>query len=521
MPNCTNCKQGFEITKEDTKFFRKLDIPIPVDCPDCRYQQRLIFRNERNLYLRECDATGKQIVSIFSPDKKNPPVYAQEYWWTDKWDPKSYGRDFDFNKSFFEQWKELFMSVPQLALNNNNSENSQYTNQCENNKNCYLLVASSFCEGCMHGMWMQNCKDSIDCLYLSKSELCYEVVNGENCYHCMFSRNIENCSDCTYCLNCIGCSNCIGCVNLRNKKYYIFNEPYSKEEYSKKIKELKIDKDSFEKFALKFPQKFYKGSKTENFSGDYLYEVKNAHNCYNCRYGEGIKNCQDAWKARNCQDLTETLQNDFCFSLEGSAYNNNSIFSMKISETSDAAYCSHCYFSSNLFGCVGLRNAKHCILNKEYKKSDYTELQSKIIEHMKRTGEWGKHFPSQLSHFGYNESVANEYFPLTKEEAKNKGYKWSDYEQIQNNSSEKVLKCEVTGKPFILTKKELEFYKKMDLKIPKKHPDQRHKERMATRNPRKLWKRKCDKCGTEMETTFAPDRPEIVYCEKCYLEAVY
>ena len=29
------------------------------------------------------------------------------------------------------------------------------------------------------------------------------------------------------------------------------------------------------------------------------------------------------------------------------------------------------------------------------------------------TGEWGEFFPSSLSPFGYNETVAQEYFPLT------------------------------------------------------------------------------------------------------------
>ncbi|KKP36762.1 MAG: hypothetical protein UR28_C0038G0001, partial [Candidatus Peregrinibacteria bacterium GW2011_GWF2_33_10] len=52
-------------------------------------------------------------------------------------------------------------------------------------------------------------------------------------------------------------------------------------------------------------------------------------------------------------------------------------------------------------------------------------------------------------------------------------------------------------------------------------PDQRHKDRMALRNPRKLWKRNCIKCNAEIQTTYAPERKEIVYCEKCYLESVY
>lgn len=46
----------------------------------------------------------------------------------------------------------------------------------------------------------------------------------------------------------------------------------------------------------------------------------------------------------------------------------------------------------------------------------------------------------------------------------------------------------------------------------------RHYSRFAWRNPAKLWHRKCMKpgCTNEFETSYAPDRPEIIYCEGCY-----
>jgi hypothetical protein len=39
---------------------------------------------------------------------------------------------------------------------------------------------------------------------------------------------------------------------------------------------------------------------------------------------------------------------------------------------------------------------------------------------MKQTGEWGEFFDTSLSPFGYNETVANEYYPLSEEEATKK-----------------------------------------------------------------------------------------------------
>ena len=97
----------------------------------------------------------------------------------------------------------------------------------------------------------------------------------------------------------------------------------------------------------------------------------------------------------------------------------------------------------------------------------------------------------------------------------------NDIKNISDDILNWAIQCEITGKPFKIIKPELDFYRKMNLPIPRKHPDQRHKDRMALRNPRKLWKRNCIKCNAEIQTTYAPERKEIVYCEKCYLESVY
>jgi hypothetical protein len=168
----------------------------------------------------------------------------------------------------------------------------------------------------------------------------------------------------------------------------------------------------------------------------------------------------------------------------------------------------------------------------------------KIVEYMIQTGEWGEFFPPELTPFGYNESVASDYFPLSRDEALKQGFYWSDYESpppkvskvITQDQMKKLpdnikdipddilhwaLTCEVSNKPYRIIKQELQFYREYNLPIPRRHPDQRHKDRMALRNPRKLYQRTCNKCNLPIQTTYAPDRPEIVYCEGCYLKEVY
>jgi hypothetical protein len=169
---------------------------------------------------------------------------------------------------------------------------------------------------------------------------------------------------------------------------------------------------------------------------------------------------------------------------------------------------------------------------------------------MQATGEWGEFFPHELSPFGYDETVAQEYFPMTENEVRSQWWKWKweeetssyhgnyytplpishyderivGYEIAKKNIDELlgwILLCEISKKPFKVIRQELAFYIENSIPIPTKHPDQRHKERMVMRNPRTLFERKCDECQNEMITTYAPERPEKVVCEECYRKLVY
>jgi hypothetical protein len=169
---------------------------------------------------------------------------------------------------------------------------------------------------------------------------------------------------------------------------------------------------------------------------------------------------------------------------------------------------------------------------------------------MQTTGEWGEFFPTSLSPFGYNETVAYEYFPLTENEAKEKWLQWHDgenkntyvgpfytplpidqydekvvgYEIAQKNIDAclaGIVECSATKKPFKIIRQELAFYIENHLPIRTRHPDKRHQDRMNQRNPRELYERTCPECHKNMITTYKPERPEKVVCEECYRKLVY
>ncbi len=80
--NCQNCKLDFIIEPEDFVFYEKIKVPPPTFCPDCRLARKLVWRNERSLYKRNCDLCKKNIISMYKPTVLFP-VYCHECWWSD------------------------------------------------------------------------------------------------------------------------------------------------------------------------------------------------------------------------------------------------------------------------------------------------------------------------------------------------------------------------------------------------------------------------------------------------------
>lgn len=280
----------------------------------------------------------------------------------------------------------------------------------------------------------------------------------------------------------------------------------------------------------------------ENSSGDLLFETKNCFSSYDCIKVEDSRYVYDGLQLRDSMDLYHAgLPGELMYECHAISNGYDLKFCHFCYDNSNLQYCDCCHNSKNLFGCVSLKHNEYCILNKQYSKEEYQKLVPRIIEHMKKTGEYGEFFPIQFAPFAYNQSRAQEYYPLTKEQAKAKNIRWSDYEapipevkkhinaaeapDIINQTKDDILEvaiiCEITGRPFKIIRRELEFYRKVGLPVPRRHPDQRYLERTLQRPPRKLYDRNCKKCEAKVQTPFAPDRPEKFYCEKCYLKEIY
>lgn len=546
---CKVSGQEFPIYQSDLEFYDKISpvinwtkysIPAPTLCPEERERRRLAFRNDRKLYRRTCDATGKQIVSIYSPDKPYK-VYDQQAWRSDGWDSLNFGKEMDFTKPFFEQFNDLMHEVPHLSLVTKMNENSEYVNACGNSKNCYLIFDSDFCEDCMYSSIIKHSKNTVDGLHI------YYCENAYNCINCTESYDLISCQECDrskFLRNCSKCSNCeycFNCNNLVNKKYCIENKQYTKEEYEKRMQS--------EKFSYEYPASLARSTYTVNdewWMGNNLYGTKNCRFSYNIGYAEGMKYCELVTWAKECHDISSyggDLEKSYqCCSV---GFNTSRIFFSSVV----TSWCHDVYYSyiigggKNLFGCVGMVNKEYCILNKQYTKEEYEKLLPKIIGHMKKHGEWWEFLVPSISPFGYNETIAQDYYPLSKQEAIAQWYEWQENEyDVQIPQNMKTLKgddipkdivavsddivnailiCEVSGKPFRIIKSELDFYRKHNISLPRKHPDIRHLERMQQLPPRQLFLRKCDHCWEEVLSVYDKDYAGKVFCEQCYNKEIF
>jgi len=547
---CLYCSQAFEITNEDLAFLQDMDVPPPTLCYHCRMVRRFAGRNERYLYHRKCDLTGKQIISAYSQDKPFP-VYGIEAWWSDQWDPLSYGRSFDFQRPFFDQFVELRNQVPRLTLQQQlPMENSEYCHCASGGKNCYLLFASNRNEDCSYGLWVNDCRSCVDNLNCEGCELCYECVSCRESYGLKWCRDSINCRSSSFLRYCTGCSDCFGGSNLVNRQYVVFNEQKTREQYEAFLREISTGKHSVvERITEKVDAvlhdpiaKEYHGMNAEHCLGDYLRNCKDAFMSFECDRCEDIRYCQCLYDAKNCMDHSYWGgHSERVYECMACGFDLNTLRFCNIcwSNCSDLTYCDHCFSSHHCFGCVGLKRQSYCILNKQYTKEEYEVLVPKIIESMKRTHEFGEYFPMSSAVFDYNESLSQDYAPLSEDEAKKQGLQWHNEEEkkdsylgpaitiaddihdVPDSIQQEILRCSVTGKPYRINAQELRFYRQMNVPLPRECPDQRRQERLQFRNPRKLWQRKCAKCAKEIQTTYAMERPEIVYCESCYLSAVY
>jgi hypothetical protein len=558
------CEKNFVIEPDDFVFYDKIKVPPPTFCPTCRMQRRMIFRNENFLYKRNCTLCKDAIISMYDQNV-NFPVYCYKCYKSDSWDALDFSQDYDFNINFFDQYKKLSNKIPRNALEGYQNENSPFSNYTWVSKNVYLSPTTMYSENVTNSFFITYSKDILDSSIIEKSNFCYNLIYGKNSSNIFFSKNVKSCIDSFFLFDCINCNNCFMSSNLRNKSNVFRNVQLTPEEYRNKLKEVNLSNFSLLKDLQKEYEslknnsivKFSNLEKSENATGDNISNSKNVVNCFDVSNCENVKYVAQAQFIKDSMDLYGAGdQGQFIYEVVNGGFHDSNVYfsSHSYEGMFNVIYTEFCFNSQNIFGCIGLKNKQYCILNKQYSKEEYFEMVEKIKKHMNeipfvdkwnRIYKYGEFFPLEFSPFAYNESVVVNRFLLNKESVINAGYEWKvnkektptvtvfckdiplefNYENI--TVSNEIFECEGWSanctKAFKIAIQEFEFYKRFKLPLPHICPICRFEDRFKKINPMKLWNRTCMKegCTNEFETSYAPDRPEIIYCETCYQQEIY
>ena len=413
---------------------------------------------------------------------------------------------------------------------------------------CYETVNSYRCSNVKYVVQSKDCLDSaflFDC---------------RNCTNCFMSSNLRNRS-----------------YIFRNRQ--LTQDAYVAEMAKIEMRSRAVTTALIDEFRLLKKSSIHRFASminTVQSTGDNLTDTKNAYNCFNAEKVENVRHGTQMDQIRDSADLYGAGDNaDLLYEGTNVGYHDSGVFFSTNTFDGDrnVQYSDYCRQSCiNVFGCVGLRKKQYCILNKEYSKEEYGSLLPKIIEHMNvmpyidkagRRYEYGEFFPPELSPFAYNETIAQSYFPITESEAIARNYPWRRRDKTaydititaeqfpdsllgtDESITTQIIECVHRGQcnhqctnAFRVLFEELQFHRMIGVTLSPLCLNCRFETRLEHRSAVRLWHRQChcnvgryensarkntathfhdDKpCPVEFETSYAPDRPEIVYCESCY-----
>lgn len=559
---CLQCGLVFDIFAQDIEFYKMLRVPPSSYCPACRAKRRHAFYPRLyDFFKKPCSAPNhtEDVISVYPADSP-VKIYDLDFWYSDFWDPCAYQKEL-IPEKVLEQFKDLALEIPHAAgIRGTRLTDCFYTIGGLDSNNCYYATTPASSEGIYYSFIIVASKDSMDCSDSKNLELCYEVIDSKGCYNCSFLQDCTGCLNSDFLYECHNCSNCFACANLRNKQYHFFNQPLSKDEYFLRRKNYFLgNRKVLQQVKKEFEEKFLKTALrrslwTQNVITSLGHKIENCNNCY---YGfgaygkenENIRYCEEFQYVKDIMDVSGTSFSSYAYDTAAVIRSSNVKMGFWITNSLEIEYSMFCDNCHHCFACFGLKNKEYCILNKQYQKEEYWHLVDIIKTGLLKQGEYGEFFdPKVFRFYPYNNTMAFLSFPKSKDETKQEGYLWAEREKWSKESNgsdpnvfftpdglpedikdvrddilDKVIVCEVSGRPFKFVKRELDFYRKKGLALPTRHPYQRLIDRAQKQEGRySLYPFLCPKCHKSTHTIYSPEAQSRynIYCEDCYLKEV-
>lgn len=290
---------------------------------------------------------------------------------------------------FLQNFRKLFLKSPTYNLRSVVNTNCEYVHCLSRSKNSYMCFTGYKCEDCFYCYFPSTLKDCCDTLHCSHCELCYECVYCERCYNCDFCVECVDCRDVKFSYDLKGCSHCFGSVGLRHKEYHIFNQPYSREDYFKKVQALSAkSKKSFVEeqvaaLCLQHPHVTSVQLRSEHCFGDHIYNSKNCFACFSViDVEEGAYLYHIPGKSKDLYD-TDCMVGELLYEcvMGYDLYNCN--FSWECGNLRDSEYCIRVFNSASMFGCVSVNHGKFMMLNETYAPAEWHKKVNSLRKQLK------------------------------------------------------------------------------------------------------------------------------------------
>lgn len=191
-----------------------------VDCNDCRY----------GYYLKGC----KNCVGCSCIRQKQFHIFNEPYSQADYYTKLTTLN----NQEIHQKFEELKKKIPRTNTLNLHCENCSGNNlfHCKNVQESFDAVE---CQDSAYLLETKELKNCFDITIMEGTELCYQISCGHMLYNCNCCFFCVECANCEYSECLMNCQDCFGCISLHRKQYHILNQPYPKDEYFKKVEEIK------------------------------------------------------------------------------------------------------------------------------------------------------------------------------------------------------------------------------------------------------------------------------------------
>lgn len=530
---------------------KKFQLSEPKTCFECRRINRFMFRNENKLHKNISSNDWKPLISVYMPESNVKIISRQEYYNHDLIKKDQYQNLLDLENNLIDLYKNTphanlvnWPNMENSEYNNlsNNLVNCYLCIDCWESQNLqyswFISWNSTNSIDCFDWMESNNCYEVMWFNNVSNSFFCTDISWTYDCYFCLFCDGISSCIWCYWLSN---WRHMIFNEKKTEQEYNEFKQKYFN--WSKKsLEEFRVLFKGFIN-SVYFPNIIsincnnvvwsdFLDSKNIFLSNFIYFSEDIRYSFYNAK----LKDSMDAdfsvlWCSRLYNTIT-TVRSSFLVSC------------VEMTDSNNCMYCMSCLWCSNCFWCVWLSNKSYCIYNVEYDKDERIKFVSWIIQSLIDKWVFWYFFDSSLSFYPYNDTLASFYYPINKcitdvwesetlfgdwkwlvkipnkatllvnwkldlwwnepfyvlwrtkeEEIKVppslEQVKWEDVRDNINDVDEtivnKAIICNISWRPFRVTKTELEFYKKFNLPLPTIHPDYRYKHRLDARNATKFF----------------------------------